>query len=742
MALQKARVVLRYFRKGAHAFIRGLGWLFLFLVVLIVGAAWFLSRTFSTEDARRLAMQQLTNQLHREVLIDHLVLSPRGLKVIGLRIRRGKTGETDLLSCDTAIVTVKLMPLFARRLEFDSVLFQSPQISLTRDAQGDWGLADVFGSSDTHRSATLPLALAAAQTDLEDGVLLIDDQLRRRKFRFDKLRVRIEGFETDGPFPVSTSFRTGMNFAGSSISATVEAAGRVDLAKLSWSNAKATADKLSVDVQGIRLSGNASVAGFTAPTIAAWVTAPSLGPREWQSLIGRPSSVSLPTTHWSLKANLPAPAMLELETLSVVTPAGSLAANGVFDFGADTATLSVELTAKETDIAKVAEWWPPLQAMRLTGKSTGRVSLSGAWDQLQAHDADLSLRRFSGAWDTRHWESVDADLAVSDEFTSLKATVADGKFSWGGNVFEDIVLAINLDKNNLAINRLDLRWGGARARLRARVEHPMAPKEIVLSGTVDRVDWDAAARLIANVRASISSRPVADEGESRPWLRKFRYAIPKGFPDTTGHLHFGEVVQQNFTCKNLELLWTLRGLTPELDKVSGEARLSFGPGRVMDIPAVQNSNKFLSVVFLPFVFMNKMNNLSVFSGNTAYPKSLDFTNIDGEYGVSRGVVTIRYFHVDSPQLAAYTEGTADFAREKVDMNILTRLTSYRSALPEWWVDEIGRPAIGFRVKGDIYKPELEPRFKKIGEAEIEQKVDEGRRRAAKRFQALERLQTQ
>jgi hypothetical protein len=90
---------------------------------------------------------------------------------------------------------------------------------------------------------------------------------------------------------------------------------------------------------------------------------------------------------------------------------------------------------------------------------------------------------------------------------------------------------------------------------------------------------------------------------------------------------------------------------------------------------------------------------------------------------------------------AYAEGTADFGREIVDMNILTRLGSFDGTLPEWWVDEKGRPAIGFRVKGDINKPDLEPRFKKIGETEIEKEVEEGRARAKKRFIALEKLQT-
>src|SRR6185312_17390403 len=151
---------------------------------------------------------------------------------------------------------------------------------------------------------------------------------------------------------------------------------------------------------------------------------------------------------------------------------------------------------------------------------------------------------------------------------------------------------------------------------------------------------------------------------------------------------------------------------------------------------------FLNVVFLPFIFMHKMNKISVFSTATAYPKSLDFRGIDGEYGASHGVATIRYFHVDSDQLVAYAEGTADFGRELVDMNVLTRLGSYYGTLPDWWVDEKGRPSIGFRVKGDMNNPGTpEPRFKKIGENEIENDVETARARAKKRFENLEKLQT-
>jgi hypothetical protein len=741
---EAARAALRLSGKAMHGILRGIGWLFLVVVLLAAGLGGYAYRRFSPEQARRIAAEQLTALLHREVTIDHLVLGPRGLKVVGLRVRRGsRLDDADLLVCDSALVTIKLRPLLSRRLEFDTVLLQSPQISLSRDAEGGWNLADVFGSSASAagRPAALPLALASAETVVENGVLRVDDRVRGRKFAFEKLSLRVDSFEQDKPFPVETSFTLSETVAGRSVTATVRATGRVDLAGFHWSSATASADSLHVEVEGIPAKGRASVRGFSTPLLEAALSLPPLGPEDWRRLLGRPAPLDLPSSRWTLKAELPAPGMLDVQKLTAETSAGAVTAVGLFDFAAGTPTLSVEITAHEIDLAKAGQWYPGWAPHALAGKATLRAAVTGWAGRLQAREADLNLRGFGGAWGARRIEDADADVSASEEFSKISATVSKGRATLFSNVFDELAMSLRVEKQNLAVERLSLRWGGSRVRLRARVEHLSAPKEVVLSGNVDKVDWTAAARLAADVRAAISTRTAAAGDAERPWLRTVKYSIPRGFPDTSGHVRVGEVSHPNFNCRDVDLMWSVRGVTPSLDKLAGEARLSFGPGRVADIPAVQDSNKFLRVVFLPFVFMHKMNNLSVFSGNTAYPKSLDFAKIDGEYGASKGVATIRYFHVASPQLVAYTEGTADLGRETVDMNIMTRLTSYRGTLPEWWVDEAGRPAIGFRVKGDINKPELEPRFKKIVENEMERKVEEGRARAKKRFEALEKLQT-
>ena len=180
-------------------------------------------------------------------------------------------------------------------------------------------------------------------------------------------------------------------------------------------------------------------------------------------------------------------------------------------------------------------------------------------------------------------------------------------------------------------------------------------------------------------------------------------------------------------------------MTPTLKKVSGDVRLSFGPGRVNDVQAVQNASKFLRIIFLPYIYMYKMNKLAVLSAATAYPKAFDFSRIEGQYAIKQGVVAIRFFHVDSPQFVAFADGNADFGNETVDLNILTRLTSYQAALPDWWQDEAGRPAIGFKVKGNLNEPGLEPRLHKMASDEIEKSLEAARSKAKGRFEAIGKL---
>jgi len=116
-----ARATARVIGRTLKGALRVLSLLFVILVLAAGAAAYYVSQRFSPEDARRLAAEQMTALLHREVVINRLVLSPHGIKMLGLRVRRGGS-EPDFVACDSALVTIRLRPLFDRRLEIGSWL--------------------------------------------------------------------------------------------------------------------------------------------------------------------------------------------------------------------------------------------------------------------------------------------------------------------------------------------------------------------------------------------------------------------------------------------------------------------------------------------------------------------------------------------------------------------------------------------------------------------------------------------
>jgi hypothetical protein len=91
-------------------------------------------------------------------------------------------------------------------------------------------------------------------------------------------------------------------------------------------------------------------------------------------------------------------------------------------------------------------------AHRFEGRGTLRASVTGWWGNLQARDADLALRGFGGVWGERKLEGVDADISATEEFAKLKATVSKGRATAAGNTFEDLVLALSLDKQSLVVS--------------------------------------------------------------------------------------------------------------------------------------------------------------------------------------------------------------------------------------------------------------------------------------------------
>jgi hypothetical protein len=723
--------------------VKGFAALFVILLALIVGALASFPQLFDNERARQILVVQLQDVMHRPVQIQGVVLSPQGIKLKGVQIFSKLAPEKRLLDSDIVVVTVKLNALMKRRLELNNVRLVSPHINLWRDENGVWNITDLVPSTGTVISPSgrfeLPLSLAAEHTVIENGTLEIDDRLNKTSTKFEHFGLAVTRFDFDKPFKLALSFDNISRFEGRELRASLSLDGTMSLASQNWKEAYIRAERFEAKVDGHPIRGAVGINGFAEPSVTADILLPALGPAEWQNYLDKKFDLTLPPSHWKVKLQNLAPRQYKVEQLQASAGPLNASAAGSLDLSGAKPKLDVFATVSDFPLDALAAFKPTVTRFHLKGSASGEVGASGWSDKLVVHRAKVHLRGFSAILKNSTIERGDLDLSAANDFYKFSAAASHGAASAFGESFTDISGTVGLVGQDLTIDDLAFKWDDSRAKLKVRVTNLSKPKEVALSGNVDKISWEHAQHLVVSIANSISTTTASRADV--PWLQTFKYAIPHKFPDTIGHFHIGQVTHANFQFKSTDILWDLHGVTPSLKGAGGDVKVGFGPGRVNDIQAVQESNKFLRIVFLPYIYMYKISKMSNFTLADTFPKELDFNRIEGQYTASQGVVTTHFTLVDSPATMAVADGTADFAREQVNMTVLTRLTKTPKALPEWWVDEKGRPSIGFRVTGDLGNPTLEIRLKKIGEHEIEDRLAQGRARAAGRFVEIEKLKT-
>lgn len=740
---------LRFALRVAGLLAKGFGILFTLLFLAAAALYVALPRIVDGPRVKAVIEGQVQQVLRRPVRIDDLLLTPHGIKLTRFQVLE-PDNQTVFMEGEYALVTIKLRALLDKRIELSNVRLSQPKIRVFRDAGGRWSFEDVFLSSGAGRAASarpfaLPVSLAAEQTSIENGLIEVDDRLRGRKFTVEKLALSLTRFDVEAPFGFALSFDNVNMLGERKIASSLSLEGEANLAGLDWSQASVRVAKAAVRVDGHDVSGAFWLKGWPSTAFELEAALPDLSAQDLSLWASKPLSWNLPATKVKAAGTL-ADKRLRVDASAWGGPA-VVKASATFDWSAGPLKAAAEAALESFPLDKAAAYKPGLERYELKGGASGEVAVAGTpgrWTFGKTH-----LRLAGAEAKFKHWRlaRADADVTAYEDFARVALSLSNGSVRGFANEFKDLVLAVKLERKDLRVDNLSFRWDASKIRVRGRVVNLPDPRDVWISGTMDQLEWERAQQLVTDLVAAAyvstrTARGAKAEAEDAKglWVQTFKYFIPKSFPDTIGRIRIGKTVHKNFSFADMDLFWDVHGVTPQLDTVSGEMRVGLGPGRVNDIQAVSDSHKFLKIVFLPYIYMHKMNSLSVLSAATAYPKSIDFSRIEGQYGIRKGIVTTRFSDVDSPQLIAYADGTADFGREHVDMNILTRLTSYRAPLPEWWVDEQGRPAIGFRVRGDLNRPDLEPRLHKIAAGEIEKTISEGRRRAKERFEAMAKLE--
>ena len=202
------------------------------VIVIVVAIAVFAS-TFNINRYHAQIQSDLTSKLGRNVSLGqmHLNLLPPRFRVDNVSISDDPNFSTQrpFVQAQELDVSVKLLPLFHKSVEVDSLYLQRPSVELIKNTQGTWNFASLGKSSSSAPAspeATSPQTPAPAKPAppgqpqpasgqerfslsklvIQDGQIAeTDQQARQPRSVYDHVDVTLRDFAPDQPFTIDAA---------------------------------------------------------------------------------------------------------------------------------------------------------------------------------------------------------------------------------------------------------------------------------------------------------------------------------------------------------------------------------------------------------------------------------------------------------------------------------------------------------------------------------------------------------
>ena len=166
---------------------------------------------------------------------------------------------------------------------------------------------------------------------------------------------------------------------------------------------------------------------------------------------------------------------------------------------------------------------------------------------------------------------------------------------------------------------------------------------------------------------------------------------------TSGKLDIGPITHPNFRTQAARVDWALTGIAPDLAKLSGRASLNVGAGALEDLSLLAAKSQIARIALFPFVVLQKTAGLAKIPLLPGFDR-VSFKEITGDYTFENGVMTVKESHMDSSAAYVTTTGSADLARDRLDLRIAAKVGGVMQG-------KIAGP-LAFCVRGSMSNPEV------------------------------------
>jgi hypothetical protein len=719
---------------GFAAVARGILWSILLAIAFAAGGAYVLTQNvFAPDKLTPILAGELQSLVHRTVRIDSARLVPlQGIRVSGLHVlEREGFGGSEFLSCSAFVAKPDWFALARGKLVVKKVLLYSPTLEIVRSSASVWNVSDLLHGGRT------PVE-AIQQAEIQDGTVVIRDDLEGTLHEASGVHFNLEvpAWRRIVPFTMGFDFK--QTREDRVLNGRFDAEGWLDGAGGPPSDVTLNLSKMRAEFAGIEVSAKGKLKDLTQPTLdVEWETGP-LQPAALASLWPTLGRARLPPLSGSLSVTLTGRKKLEVRSLRVT--AGSLVAlgNGRFDFSVEPPALRVRLSTERGRLEEAVRMWPPLAPFGLRGEAQANLTVNGTVGDVSLDRVGLSLRQANGHWTDVKLSDVALEFTGERNLESARLKVDDGGVFHAGQQLDGVAGVAKLESSELTIDRFSTRWNGFPITARARIVEPVAPKLIVIEGTMARLQLEQLIDWIQKLieRGEKKKTPVNPNRLAQlGWLHLFKKALPWEFPTLQGQINAVDLAHANVVGKDLSLTYDLQGVTKGLKELRGQLILDVRNGKVIDLPALDKII-FLRYVFLPFMTVHKLNEMGFMKQQNQ--KELPFERIHGNYRFSNGAMLIDHFFVQGPEITATAEGEVDWAQERLLLHVVTRINKTGMGAPESLSDEKGRPTLAFFVEGPMLSPDVKLDLKKVKAQEIEKFEEAGLAEGAARAEKLKK----
>lgn len=370
-----------------------------------------------------------------------------------------------------------------------------------------------------------------------------------------------------------------------------------------------------------------ALAGAPAPdvAVAADLSLPALTDHDIP-FHGVPEGLKMPPSRWAASLDY-SPRQIKVKSLRVQTGRNDLEVSGAVADPSGRAVFDLLFKCRSFVLEELTQLTPRTRDLKLAGSGFFALSVNGTKEKpvfggklqfkgLGATVADLPLADFTGT------ASFDPDRI---DVPNLRGKVADGKME------------------------MDL-----------TVKDYAKSPSIELEATLDRFDLgkylDAKAEVAKERDAAVAASQERAGKEAPPPEKPTPFA-------TRGHLNVATLVHPHATVNDVKLGWDLRGITPDLRGLDGDAKVHVGAGRIVKLGDAVLP-KSVKVLLYPVLIVQKIRGADL--------NDINVNQIVGDYGFKDGLMTLRESGLDADALHVTETGTIDLPAEKLDLLVTTQ----------------------------------------------------------------------